>query len=171
LFSLSLFAFSDSDVLRHAVALEKSSTNSGQSRAYDDYKKLHIKALMHNNNWLRLQSLRGIIRTGKRLHIDVSAYKKELSKSLYTIKRYSSKKRTKIKIKSSHKLYTIKRYSSKKRTKIKIKSSHKLQSIRWINGDLELLFDKKLRNNQINYYKKYDSKRKIYQYIFNKMLF
>ncbi|SFV66323.1 N-acetylmuramoyl-L-alanine amidase [hydrothermal vent metagenome] len=135
LFSLSLFAFSDSDVLRHAVALEKSSTSSGQSRAYDDYKKLYIKALMHNNNWLRLESLKGIIRTGKRLHIDVSNYKKELAKS-------------------SH-------------TKRERKSSHTLQSIRWKNGNLELTFNKKLRNNQVNYYKKYDSVRKMYQYIFN----
>ena len=135
LFSLSLFAFSDSDVLRHAVALEKSSTSSGQSRAYDDYKKLYIKALMHNNNWLRFQSLKGIIRTGRRLHIDVSNYKKELTKSSYT--------------------------------KRERKSSHTLQSIRWKNSNLELTFNKKLRNNQINYYKKYDSKRKMYQYIFN----
>ncbi len=100
---------------------------------------------MNNNNWLRLKSLRGITRTGKKLHIDVSVYAKELSKSLHTKKRYSAKQRT----------------------KIKIKSSHKLQSILWKNGNLELLFDKKLQNNQINYYNKYDAKRKMYQYIFN----
>ena len=100
---------------------------------------------MNDNNWLRLKSLRGITRTGKKLHIDVSVYAKELSKSLHIKKRYSAKKRT----------------------KIKIKSSHKLQSILWKNGNLELLFDKKLRNNQINYYNKYDAKRKMYQYIFN----
>ena len=100
---------------------------------------------MNDNNYLRLKSLKGITRTGKKLHIDVSVYAKELSKSSYTKKRYSTKKRT----------------------KIKIKSSHKLQSIVWKNGNLELIFDKKLRNNQINYYNKYDSKRKMYQYIFN----
>ena len=122
-------------MLRHAGALEKSSTKSGQSQAYDNYKKLYIKALLRNNNRLRLQSLRGIIRTGKRLHIDVSRYKRELSKSLHT--------------------------------KIERKSSHTLKSIGWKNGNLELAFDKKLRNNQINYYKKYDSKRKMYQYVFH----
>ena len=99
---------------------------------------------MNENNWLRLKSLKGIIRTGKKLHIDVSIYAKELSKS------------SDIK----------KRVHTKKRTKVKIKSSHKLKSILWKNGNLELTFDKKLRNNQINYYNKYDYKRKMYQYIF-----
>ena len=102
-------------------------------QAYDDYKKLYLKALVNNKQWLRLESLKGIIRTGEKLHFNVSKYKRELS-------------------------------NSRRRER---RSSHTLRSVGWKNGKLELVFDKKLRNNQINYYKKYDSKRKLYLYVFH----
>jgi len=108
---------------------------------------------MNDKNSLRLQALRGIVRTGEKLHIDVEQYKRELTNR-------------KTKHTTVHKKH-IKKYPKKKTSKVKIRSSHKLKYVGWKNGNLELVFDKKLRNNQINYYNKYDKKRKRYQYIFN----
>ena len=105
---------------------------------------------MNDNTTLRLKALKGIVRTGNRLHIDVSQYFEELAKSEHKQKKHYVKKPTK-----------------KKKSKIKIKSSHKLKYVGWKNGNLELVFDKKLKNNQINYFNRYDSKRKRYLYIFD----
>jgi len=142
---------SDQSILKRAANFEKSSAKSEQFKAYNDYKNLYLQALMNDKSSLRLKALKGIVRTGARLHIDVSQYQKELRKSS------SGKKRVR----------TTNKYTKKKKSHVTIKSSHKLKHVGWKNGNLELLFDKKLRNNQINYYNKYDSKRKKYQYIFN----
>ncbi len=105
---------------------------------------------MNDDNSLRLKALKGIVRTGKRLHIDVIDYREEL---------YKSEKK--------HKRHYVKKIPKKKKTKIKIKSSHKLKYVGWKHGNLQLVFDKTLRNNQINYFNRYDSKRKKYLYIFD----
>jgi len=146
---------SDQAILKRAANFEKSSAKSEQFRAYNDYKNLYLQALMNDKSLLRLKALKGIVRTGKKLHIDVSRYKKEL------LKKSSVKKHLRVK-----KKYT-KKQTKKKKSHIRVKSSHKLKYVGWKNGNLELLFDKTLRSNQINYYNKYDSKRKKYQYIFS----
>ena len=146
---------SDQNILKRAANFEKSSAKSEQFKAYNDYKNLYLQALMNDKRSLRLKALKGIVRTGERLHIDVSQYKKELAKT-------SSRKKCAVPKKKQ-----TKKYTKKKKSQVKIKSSHKLKYVGWKNGNLELVFDKKLRNNQINYYNKYDSRRKKYQYIFN----
>ncbi len=115
--------------------MEKYSSRSKQFQAYNDYKNLYFHSLINKNDWLQLKSLQGIVRTGKKLHFDVSIYDRKLSKSLHR--------------------------------KMKIKSLSKLEAVRWENGYLELIFNKKLSNNQLNYYNKFNTKEKIYQYIFN----
>ena len=155
LFSLSLYALSDYSILKRAANYERSSAKSEQFKAYNDYKNLYLQALMNDKSRLRLQALQGIVRTGERLHIDVKEYKKELTESSLNKKQQRVQKKP---IKKSYK---------KKKSKVKIRSSHKLKYAGWKNGNLELLFDKKLQNNQINYYNRYDSKKKRYQYIFN----
>jgi len=149
LLSSSLYALSNSAILKRAVISEKSPAKSEQFRAYNDYKNLYLKALMNDNDSLRFKALEGIVKTGEKLHIDISQYSDEL---------FGEKKST-----TKH---FIKKYK-KKKSKIKIRSSHKLKYVGWKNGKLELYFDKTLRNNQINYFNKYDSKRKKYQYIFD----
>lgn len=59
----------------------KTSNKSDQFRAYNDYKNLYLRALMDEDNKLRLSALSGIVSSGKKLHIDVSQYSQELSKS------------------------------------------------------------------------------------------
>ena len=131
----------------------KTSNKSDQFRAYNDYKNLYLRALMDENDKLRLSALKGIVTSGKKLHIDVSQYSQELSKS---------------KPKTSYKAPTPKANpKSKSKKKIKIKSSHKLKSVRWKNDRLVLRFDKKIKSNQINYFTLYDPKKKRYRYVFD----
>ena len=152
-FVLSLSALSDSEILKRADGFMKTSNKSDQFRAYNDYKNLYLRALMDEDNKLRLSALSGIVSSGKKLHIDVSQYSQELSKS---------------KPKTSYKAPTPKANpKSKSKKKIKIKSSHKLKSVRWKSERLVLRFDKKLRNNQINYFTLYDPKKKRHRYVFD----
>ena len=80
-FVLSLSALSDSEILKRADGFMKTSNKSDQFRAYNDYKNLYLRALMDEDNKLRLSALSGIVSSGKKLHIDVSQYSQELSKS------------------------------------------------------------------------------------------
>ena len=97
---------------------------------------------MKDNQRLKRNALIGIVKSGSKLHIDISQYEKELQ-SIPKISSYKAPKPKKIK---------------KTNKKIRVKSTHKLKSIRWKNGRLVLFFDKKLRNNQINYFTSYDKK-------------
>ena len=147
IFILSLHALSNRDLLKRADSLVKSSDKSKQFRAYNDYKNLYLRALMNNDSKFTKSSLVGIVKSGKKLHIDVSPYSKELAQLQ----------------KSSYKSKKIK----KKNSKLRVKSTHKLKSVHWKDGKLVLSFDKKLRNNQINYFTLYDSETKIYKYVFD----
>ena len=142
--TLSLYAISDKELLSRAQSFEKSKSKSNQFRAYNDYKNLYLKALMSEDKTLRVSSLKGIVGSGAKLHIDVTEYSNELNK----IKPAPPK-------------------STKKTKSVKIKSTHRLKSVRWNNGRLVLQFDKKLRNNQINYFTSYDKNTKRYKYIFD----
>jgi len=152
-FIVSLSALSDSEILKRADGFMKTSNKSDQFRAYNDYKNLYLRALMDEDDKLRLSALNGIVASGKKLHIDVSQYSQELSK---------------LKPKTSYKAPKSKSNpKSKSKKKIKIKSSHKLKSVRWKSGRLVLRFDKKLKNNQINYFTLYDKKKKRHRYVFD----
>jgi len=147
---VSLYAQSESELLKRANTYAKSSSKTDQFRAYNDYKNLYLRALMANNEKLKKSALEGIVSSGTKLRIDISQYAREL---LHMHSSYKAPKK--------QKKYT------KKSKKIKIKSSHKLKAVRWKDGRLVLKFDKKLRNNQINYFTLYDAKKKKYKYIFD----
>jgi len=148
LFTLSLQALNDTAILKRANSLIKSNSSSDQFRAYNDYKNLYLRSIMSDNEKLKYKSLEGIVKSGKKLHIDISQYQKEL----YTIKKPPKK--------------TVKK-QQKSNKKIKINSSHKLESVVCDDGKLVIKFDKKLENKQINYFTLYDSKNKVYKYIFD----
>jgi len=148
---VSLHAMSDSAILKRANTLMKSSSKSDKFRAYNDYKNLYLRSMMSNSARLKLNSLKGIVKSGKALHIDISQYSDELSK----IKR------------KSHYIAPTPKKNKKNSKKIKITSSNKLKSTRWNDDKLVLTFDKKLKNKQINYFTLYDSKKKRYRYIFD----
>jgi N-acetylmuramoyl-L-alanine amidase len=156
---ISLYGQSESELLKRANKLVNSSNKSEQFRAYNDYKNLYLRALMNENKTMKLKALDGIVKSGRKLHIDVSDYAKEL---VNYKKKHSSSSRKK-KPKPKHK--SVQKKKPKK--KIYVRSSHKLKTVRWQDGRLILQFDKKLRNNQINYFTLYDKKTKRYKYIFD----
>jgi len=147
----SLYGQSYTSLLNRADKYARSSSKTNQFRAYNEYKNLYLRALMNDNKKLKKSALEGIVKSGNRLHIDVSQYSRELLHMKSTTKVSRFKK-------------SQKKDSSKK---IRVRSSHKLKAVRWKNGRLVLKFDKKLKNNQINYFKLYDKKDKIYKYIFD----
>jgi N-acetylmuramoyl-L-alanine amidase len=156
---VSLHAQSDTELLKRANSLVHSSSKAQQFRAYNDFKNLYLRALMNDKQTLRIKALEGIVKSGKKLHIDVSDYAKELES-------YKKKRKRHTKQKSKKKQVYTKKQKEKKK-KIYVRSSHKLKSIRWQNGRLVLTFDKKLKNNQINYFTLYDKKTKRYKYVFD----
>ena len=147
---VSLYAQSDSELLKRANTYAKSSTKTDQFRAYNDYKNLYLRALMNDNTKLKKFALEGIVDSGNKLHIDVAQYAREL-----------------IHMKSTYQPPKQKKIQKTKNKNIKVKSSHKLRAVRWKDGRLVLKFDKKLRNNQINYFTLYDAKKKRYKYVFD----
>ena len=145
---LSLPALSSYEILKRANKLVVSSNKSNQFRAYNDYKNLYIRALMKDDKKLLKSSLSGIVKSGTKLHIDISQYKKEY----LALKKVQQKR---------------KRTFHKPQKKPQVKSSNQFKSITWKNGNLVLRFSKKLGKNSLNYFSKYDVKKKRYQYIFD----
>lgn len=129
-------------------------SKSDKFLAYDDYKNLYLQSIMSSDEKLRKDSLEGIVKSGKALYIDISQYKDELST---------------IKIKTIHSKPKNKSIEKTTNTnKTSLKPSHKLKSLSWIDKDqLILKFDKKLTQNQINYFTLYDEKNKKYRYVFD----
>jgi len=153
LFVISLEAFSSTKILKRADNFMKTGTQSDQFRAYNDYKNLYLHSVIDDDFKLKIQSLRGIVKSGNKLHIDVSKYSNEL-KSISPKQTYNKPKPKPNK-------------KSKKAEKIHVKPSHKLKSIRWNEDRLVLTFNKKLLSKQINYFTLYDSKKRIYRYVFD----
>ncbi len=149
----TLFGLSNNEILNRANIYIKTDTKSNQFRAYNDFKNLYLRSIIHDDERLKKSALKGIIHSGKKLHIDVIQYEKEYAS---LTKRSSYQK---------PKLITKKVF--KKAKQIKITSSHKLKNISWYNDKLILKFDKKLRKNQINYFTLYNQKKKSYKYVFD----
>lgn len=156
IFALSLHALSDAEIIKRANSLMKSTSKSEHFRAYNDYKNLYLRSIMAEDDRLRATALKGIVRSGNKLHIDVSQYSRELK----NLKPTSSYKATKNTNKKSSK-------STSSKQTIKVNSSHKLKSINFEDEELVLRFDKKLKSNQVNYFTLYDSKKKKYKYVFD----
>ena len=147
--TITLYGLSDTQTLQRAQKYLQSSNKSELFRAYNDYKNLYLKALVSENEKLRYSALKGIVKSGNKLHIDVSQYAKELQSF--------QKKPIEKKLKQS----------KKTKQKIYVTSAHKLKSIRWKNNKLLIYFDKKLHKKQIKYFTLYDAKRKKYKYVFD----
>ncbi|MBU0720190.1 N-acetylmuramoyl-L-alanine amidase [bacterium] len=153
IFAVSLYGLSDSEILKRAEGFMKTGTKSDQFRAYNDYKNLYLRAIMSEDAALKIHALQGIVKSGTRLHIDVSQYADELS----TIKPHSSYTQP-----ISKPIPELQNDND-----VKVTSSHKLKSVRWKDERLVLKFDKKLHSKQVNYFTLYDSENKKYRYVFD----
>lgn len=140
---LPLSALDDVKILKRAESLMKSDKKDDCFKAYNDYKNLYLHSVMNGDKKLRLKSLEGIVGCGAKLHIDVTKYSTELEN-----------------FKSNSSVNTSKK-------KVTVTSSHRLNSSEFIDNKLVLTFDKKLENNQVNYFKIYDAKKQRFRYIFD----
>ena len=157
-FVVSLHAISDSAMLKRADSLMKTNTKTNQFRAYNDYKSLYIRSIMAENEKLQINALEGIVKSGKKLHIDISQYSQELLE----IKPKISHKKQKTKINAY--VPTQKTSSKKKITK---RIQHHLKYVKFEDDKLVLKFNKPLTSKQINYFTIYDPKHKKYRYVFD----
>ncbi|MFA7611270.1 MAG: N-acetylmuramoyl-L-alanine amidase [Sulfurimonas sp.] len=160
LFLLTLFLFvsleasSSTKLLERANSMMKSNTQSDTFRAYDDYKSLYLRSLVDNDSSLKLESLKGIVASGERLHIDVSKYSKELQK-----------------LQSQKSSYNKPESKDMKKTQniedMHVQPLHKLKSINWKDNRLLLEFNKELSSNQIEYFTLHNKSKGRYRYVFD----
>ncbi len=157
LFIISLHGANEFELLKKADNYAKSNAKADQFRAYNEYKNIYLRALMNEDQKLKVCALEGIVKCGTNLHIDISQYSDELEEFEKKQKHSKSTKTSKQKVnqKQSH------------AQDIRLTASHKLKSIRWKDERLVLSFDKKILNNQINYFKLFDPAKKIYKYVFD----
>ncbi len=151
-FSVSLFALSDGALLHKAEKEFAGKQKSDIFRAYNDYKNLYLRSIMNQDEALKIKALQGIVKSGTKLHIDVTPYKKELSS--FTKRRYVTQRPKKSK-------------TSKQIKKVKLKATNKLRLVYWKKGRLVLRFSHKLRKHQVNYFKLYDADKNVYKYVFD----
>lgn len=151
---LFLEASQSDTILKRADDYMRSATPTDTFRAYNDYKTLYLRSVVENDRELKLRSLRGIVKSGNILHIDVSKYSNELgelNKKSETYNKPQSKAMTKTKhIEDVH-----------------VKPLHKLKSALWRGGMLLLEFDKELKKEQINFFTLHDKSKSRYRYIFD----
>lgn len=153
IFAASLYASDNSEILKRADDYMKTKTKSNIVRAYNDYKSLYLRSISDGDIKLQDSALRGIIKSGNRLNIDVTKYSGELK----NLSKNSGRNQSKSNLTSE----------SKQAENIHIQSSHKLESAEWSDGKLVLRFDQLLNSDQINYFTLYDAKAKSYKYVFD----
>ena len=151
-FAVTLYALSDTALLKRAKTTLASPSKSELFSSYNDFKNLYLRAIMNQNNSLKVQALQGIVESGNRLHIDVSTYQEELKNSTKTTYKQPKSKPNKV---------------SKKAKTITIQSTNKLKKIYWRGDRLVVRFRKKLKKHQVNYFKLYNGKTNEYRYIFD----
>ena len=152
----SLYASNSGEILKRADSYMVSGSQSNQFRAYNDYKNLYLRAMVENDSNLKLQSLKGIVKSGTALSIDVSKYSRELqglsSKSGYI----PPEPKPEIMLKQQN----IKE-------DVHVEPLHKLESVQWNEDSLILTLDKEISDKQINYFTLHDKAKKKYVYVFD----
>ena len=152
----SLYASNSGEILKRADSYMVSGSQSNQFRAYNDYKNLYLRAMVENDSNLKLQSLKGIVKSGTALSIDISKYSRELqglsSKSGYI----PPEPKPEIMLKQQN----IKE-------DVHVEPLYKLESVQWNEDSLILTLDKEISDKQINYFTLHDKAKKKYVYVFD----
>ncbi len=150
---ISLEASTNSELLKRADGYMKSSSTSDTFRAYDDYKTLYLRSMVDNDSSLKLEALKGIVKSGERLSIDVSKYSQEL-KTLLQKSSYNKPEPKEMK-KSEH------------IEDVHVDPLHRLKSAEWREDVLLLEFDKQLASSQIEHFTLHDTIKGRYRYVFD----
>jgi N-acetylmuramoyl-L-alanine amidase len=117
------YAYNSQTALKEADRLLATKRVSSVFTAYNDYKNLYLRSIIENNEPLRYRALKGIVTSGKLLHIDVHSYEQELSK-----------------------------IGRKPRTQKKQAIRQKYLSAKWVQNKLILRFSKNIATNDINFF-------------------
>ena len=145
----------DQEILERAAEYMKSENKSDYFRAYNDYKNLYLRAIMAEDEELKIQALRGIVKSGQKLHIDVVQYSEELielDKTPAPIQETPSQQES---------------FKSDPSKEIKLTSSNKLKAVKWRDERLVLVFDKNIKNNHVNYFALEEPAKEVFRYIFD----
>ncbi|MDY0116495.1 MAG: N-acetylmuramoyl-L-alanine amidase [Sulfurimonadaceae bacterium] len=144
-------ATNDQDILDRAANYMNNENKSDYFRAYNDYKNLYLRSIMSEDEELKLQALRGIVKSGQKLHIDVVQYSEELIAL----------------DKLPPPLEQTPETRNDTKQEIKVTASNKLKAVKWRNERLVLIFEKNLASNHINYFSLEEDAKKSYKYIFD----
>jgi N-acetylmuramoyl-L-alanine amidase len=142
LFTLSSLA-SDANDLRRANNWLNQKDTKTILKAYHEFKNIRINAIMQDDKGLKTKALKGIIRAGKLLHMNILKYEKEL--------------------------YAIdgKKVPKQQLAKVAKVSKNSLKSAQWRSGTIVLRFASKVQERQINYFILDKKFKKNYRYIFD----
>ncbi len=138
--------------LQEADRVLGSANKSEVFRAYDTYKSAYMQAMMKGDAALQRRCLEGIVKSGKKLHIDVASYEAKLHK-LPDAARSAVKKRPQ------------KTYKAKKRPKVT--GQNRLKEVHWESGKLVFSFSHPLGKKDINFFKLSKTKKRGYRYVFD----
>lgn len=122
-------------------------------RAYDTYKSRYLTASVGSDKALQKRCLEGIVKSGKKLHIDVGSYEKKLAQYASLPARTAEA--------------APKKSSAAKKNAPKVTAQNRLQSIEWRSGKLLLTFDQTLGKRDVNYFALKKSGKKGYRYVFD----
>lgn len=143
----------NSEILKRAQYNSLSSDKSQVYRAYNDYKNLYVRSLMNGDENLCTTCLKGLVKTGKKLHIDVINYEQELKKR---------------KSKPAKKKATSSKKKTSKKTTPSISSQNRLKSVRWKDKQrLVLRFSRNISKNELNSFALNDTKNKKFKKIYD----
>lgn len=150
---------SNAEILQRAHKNSNSSDKSEIYRAYNDYKNLYVRSIMDGDDELCKTCLSGLIKTGKKLHIDVIDYEDALKRR--NLKKISKPTPSKAKKSTPKKEKTEKKSPS-------IASQNRLKSIRWKDAQrLVLSFTRPIRKDELNSFALNDTKKKKYKKIYD----
>lgn len=124
----------------------RSQDKSQLFQAYDTFKSSYMTATISGDDARIQRALDGIIKSGKRLHIDVSDYENRQTAS--------PKPAGSVKVSGSAKTP-------------RVRARNQLKDVKWEAGRLVLVFDTTLSRNDVNYFKLKKTSDKGYRYVFD----
>jgi N-acetylmuramoyl-L-alanine amidase len=122
-------------------------------RAYDTFKSAYLKADMSGDIGLEKRALEGIVKSGQKLHIDISSYRKKLKKLPKDDTPSQTVRAVPVPVKQS-KVHAL-------------PSENRLKDVRWDNGKLVLRFKRPLKKKDVNYFNLRKTSKKGYRYVFD----
>ncbi len=157
LLSITLFA-NNGEILKRAQENALSNDKAQVYRAYNDYKNLYVRSLMSGNEELCDTCLLGLIKTGKKLHIDVIDYERALKK----------RKSEKTPPKRSQPKTILQKKETPENLSSSIASQNRLVSVRWKDKQrLVLKFSRPVRKNELNSFELNYPEKKTFKKIYD----